>query len=215
MKKISIIFAAACVMIAAGCNWLGIQGNRHIKTDERVVSAFANIEARGAFEIEWQHGPPSLRIITDGNLLRYIQSDVSDDTLRLRTREQLRPTHGVRVLISSPTRIGAKISGAVKLTANQLTGSKFALQSTGAARVSLDGSVDELLADMSGASKLIAGGLQTKTAEISTTGAGNAEIAVADTLKVAITGAGKVEYSGNPATVEKHISGAGSVRRKD
>ena len=67
---------------------------------------------------------------------------------------------------------------------------------------------------MTGASELEAGGLQTKAAEISTTGAGNAEVAVAETLKVAITGAGKVTYSGNP-TIEKHITGAGSVHRKD
>jgi hypothetical protein len=57
--------------------------------------------------------------------------------------------------------------------------------------------------------------LQTKTAQISTTGAGDAQVAVAETLKVAITGAGKVQYSGNPPTIEKHISGAGSIRHKD
>ena len=118
------------------------------------------------------------------------------------------------MIISSPTRVGAKISGAVKFTAKQLSGSRFAFEARGASRVSLDGNVDELLADMTGASELVASGLQTKTAEISTTGAGSADIAVADTLKVAITGAGSVKYSGNP-TIEKHISGAGSIKRKD
>jgi hypothetical protein len=68
---------------------------------------------------------------------------------------------------------------------------------------------------MTGASELTASALQTKTTEISTTGAANAEVAVTETLKVAITGAGKVSYSGNPATIEKHISGAGSIRHKD
>jgi len=109
---------------------------------------------------------------------------------------------------------GARIRGAVKLTAKQLTGPKFALEASGASHVSLDGNIDELLADMTGASELEAGGLQTRVAEISTTGAGDAEVAVAETLKVAITGAGKVTYSGNPK-IEKHITGAGSVHRKD
>ena len=89
------------------------------------------------------------------------------------------------------------------------------MESRGASRVSLDGKIDELLADMTGASELTASALQTKTAEISTTGAADAEIAVADKLKVAITGAGKVRYSGNPPTIEKHITGAGSIRHKD
>jgi len=30
-----------------------------------------------------------------------------------------------------------------------------------------------------------------------------------------ITGAGKVTYSGNPATIKKQITGAGSIRHKD
>jgi hypothetical protein len=88
------------------------------------------------------------------------------------------------------------------------------LESSGASQVLLDGNVDELLADMTGASELAASALQTKTAEISTTGAGDAEVAVAEMLKVAITGAGKVTYSGNP-TVQKHVTGAGSIRHKD
>jgi hypothetical protein len=214
MKKISIVVLVACVALAVGCRWVGIRGNGHIKTEERPISAFSEIDTGGAFEIEWQSGSPALRITTDENLLSYVESDVSGDTLHLRTHDQIWPTHGIKVVISSLTRAAARIRGAVKLTAKQLTGPKFALDASGASRVSLDGTIDELLADMTGASELEASGLQTRTAQISTTGAGDAEVAVAETLKVAITGAGKVTYSGNP-TIEKHITGAGSVRRKD
>ena len=215
MKKITIVFLAACVVLAAGCRWIGIRGNGHIKTDQRTISSFANIAASGAFQIEWKSGTPALSITTDENLLPYIDNQISGETLRLHTREQIWPTHGIKVVISSPTRTGAKISGAVKLTANQLSGPRFALESTGAGEVKLDGNIDELLANMTGASELHAGGMQTKTTEISTTGAADAEIAVSETLKVAITGAGKVSYSGSPKTIEKHISGAGSIRHKD
>jgi len=215
MKKITIVFLAACIALVAGCNWVGIRGNGHIKTDERTISAFANIDASGTFQIEWKSGAPTLSIKTDENLLPYIDNQISGETLHLRTHEQIWPTHGIKVVISSPTRTGAKTSGAVKLTGNQLSGARFALESTGAAEVELDGNIDELLADMTGASELHAGGLQTKTTEISTTGAADAEIAVSETLKVAITGAGKVSYSGNPKTIEKHISGAGSIRHRD
>src|SRR5882762_11061583 len=214
MKRIIFVFLAACVVLAVGCRWVGIRGNGHIKTEDRTISIFTEIDASGSFEIEWQSGSPALRITTDENLLSYVKSNVSSDTLHLRTHDQIWPTHGIKVVISSPTRAAARIRGAVKLTAKQLNGPKFALEASGASHVSLDGNIDELLADMTGASQLNASGLQTKTAEISTTGAGDAEVAVAETLKVAITGAGKVTYSGSP-TIEKHITGAGSVRRKD
>jgi hypothetical protein len=80
--------------------------------------------------------------------------------------------------------------------------------------VTVDGTVGELMATMSGASKLDAASLQVKTAQLSISGAGKAEVSASDVLKVAISGAGKVTYSGNP-TIEKQISGAGSVRKRD
>jgi hypothetical protein len=214
MKKITIVFLTVCVALAAGCRWVGVRGNGHIETDDRTISAFTEIDAGGVFEIEWQSGSPALRITTDENLLSYVESDVSGDTLHLRTHDHIWPTHGIKVIISSPARTAARIRGAVKLAAKQISGFTFALEASGASNVSLDGNIDHLLADMTGASELEASGLQTKTAEISTTGAGDAEVAVSETLKVAITGAGKVSYSGNP-TVEKHITGAGSVHRRD
>jgi Putative auto-transporter adhesin, head GIN domain len=215
MKKITIVLLAVSVILIAGCHLPGIRGNGHIKTDERQVGSFANIDAGGAFEIEWQSGTPSVRITTDENLLPYIENNVSGDTLHLRTREHVWPTHGIKVVISSPTRAGAKLRGAVKLTANKLSGPAFAVESKGASEVLLDGKIERLLVDMTGASQLAADGLQTKTAEISTTGAGDADITVSETLKVVITGAGKVTYSGNPVTIQKNITGAGSIRRKD
>jgi hypothetical protein len=215
MRKIQIILLAGCVVLVASCHLPGIRGNGHIKTEERPVTAFVNLDAGGAFEIEWQNGSPAVRITTDENLLPYVETNVSGDTLHLRTREHLWPTHGIKVVLSSPTRAGGKTRGAVKLTVKEVSGPIFALEAKGASQISLDGSVDRLLVDMTGASQLAAAGLQAKTAEISTTGAGDAEVAVTDTLKVVITGAGKVTYSGNPPTIKKQITGAGSIHRKD
>lgn len=214
INKISILSLAGCAVIA-GCHLPGIRGNGHIKTEERQVAAFSNLDVGGAFEIEWKNGSPALRITTDANLLPYIEDSVSGDTLHLRTRDHVWPTHGIKVVISSPTRTGGRIRGAVKLTVKQLSGGTFALEATGASEVVLDGSIDRLLVDMTGASQLAADELKAKTAEISTTGAGDAEVAVIDSLKVVITGAGKVTYSGNPPTIKKQITGAGSIRHKD
>jgi hypothetical protein len=215
MRKILIVLLVGCVVVVAGCHLPGVRGNGQIKTEERQVGAFANLDAGGAFEIEWESGSPALRITTDENLLPYIENNVSDDTLRLRTRDHIWPTHGIKVVISSPTRTGGRIRGAVKLTVKQLSGPTFALESKGASEVTLSGNVDRLLVDMTGASQLAAAGLQAKTAEISTTGAGDSEVAVTDMLNVVITGAGKVTYAGNPATIKKQITGAGSIRHKD
>jgi len=215
MNKITIALCAGLVLLAAGCRWGGIMGNGHIVTDTRPVGDFSEIQADGGFQIEWRSGPPSLSITTDENLLRYIDNQNIDHRLRLHSNGNIWSSHGIKVAISSSARTGARLTGAANLTAKQLSGHSFAVESTGAAKVFLDGNVDQLVTDMTGASKLEAESLQTKVAEISSTGASHAEVAASETLKVSITGAGKVIYSGNPPNVEKHISGAGSIRHKE
>lgn len=215
MKKITIVLLTACVVLAAGCDWAGIRGNGRIVTDQRTVSDFSEIEASGAFRIEWRSGAPALSITTDENLLPYIDNRIIDNRLRLHSHEHLRPTHHVNVVVSSPTRSAAKLSGATDLKVPALTGPKFAIESSGAADVTLNGTVNELLAVMTGASDLRAKSLQARSVQLSSTGAASAQVNPTETLRVAITGAGDVTYFGNPPTIEKHIAGAGSIRHKD
>jgi len=170
MKKLSIVLLPGLLLIA-GCRVGGIMGNGHIVTDTRPVADFSEIEANGGFQIEWRSGPPSVTITTDQNLLQYITAENEDHRLRLHSGGNIWSRHGIKVAVSSSTRAGAKLTGAARLTANGLSGHSFAVESTGAARVHLEGSVDDLVTDMTGASKLEADSLQTKTAEISSTGA--------------------------------------------
>src|SRR5689334_10221905 len=106
MRKILSVLLAGCVVLGVGCHLPGIRSNGYIKTEERPIAAFVKLDAGGAFEIEWQNGSPSLRITTDENLLPYVEDNVSDDTLHLRTRKHVWPSHGIKVVISSPTRAG-------------------------------------------------------------------------------------------------------------
>ncbi len=214
MKRLVFLACGLLLLNLAACRWLGIKGNGEIKTEQRQISDFSELHGEGSFEIEWRTGAPSLTITTDENLLPYVEVDVHDQYLRLHMRERVLPTHGVKVIVSSAQRTGCKLTGASELVAHDLTGDSFAVKTTGAAEVKLDGTVSHLLADMTGASEIAARKLQTKTAEVSTTGAASAEISVSDALRVTITGAGEVTYHGNP-TVQKRVVGAGEIRRKD
>jgi len=215
MNRTTIALFSALVLATGGCRWNGIVGNGHIVTDTRPVGDFNEIEADGGFQIDWRNGAPSLSITTDENLLSHITTETSDHHLRLHSHGNIWSRHGIKVAISSPNRTGAKLTGAAKLIANQLSGTSFAVESTGAAKVQLDGAVDDLVTDMTGASKLDADSLRTKTATISSTGASKADVNVSESLRVSITGAGKVVYAGNPPKVEKHVSGAGTIRQKE
>jgi Putative auto-transporter adhesin, head GIN domain len=216
MKRHFIGLLPFVTLFVASCDWEGIRGNGHIVSDQRAVEDFAELHTTGgAFDIEWRGGTPALTITTDENLLPYIETRKIDNRLELSTRRRIHSRRGIKVLVSSSTRSGAKLSGASDLKVPGLTGDKFAIESSGAADVTLDGTVDKLLVDMTGASDLKAKSLQAQSVEIAITGAGSAQVSATERLRVAITGAGDVTYFGNPKTVEKHVTGAGSIRHKD
>jgi hypothetical protein len=213
MKK--FIIAGLLPLALVGCNIGGVRGNGHIVTESRNASAFMNIVVSGAFEVEWRSGAPSVAVTADENLMPLIEASVTDGALRVRTSRDVRPSHSMKLTLTSSSLESASLNGASRLNAHQLVGSRFVLKTSGASKVVLDGAVAELVASMTGASELRAESLQTKTTELDVTGAGAAQVNVSDTLKASITGAGKVEYEGSPAHVEKHITGAGTIRKRD
>ena len=155
-------FAAAKLLTFAalalgGCHITGIRGNGHVTTETRTVPDFTSVEADGALTITWSNAPAALKITTDQNLLSHIETSVSGGKLRIHSRGQLRPTEGIKVTLSSSAMSGARLTGAVRLTATKLSGKGFYLEGTGATRVVVDGTVNELMATMSGASRLDAG----------------------------------------------------------
>lgn len=209
-----ILLSVAALLLLAGCN-IGVRGNGHVTTENRPVGDFTTVEAFGAMEIEWTPGGAALAVTTDENLQRDVETSLRGRKLVLRTRGNLRPTRNIRVRLTSSALSGAALHGAVNLAATKLAGDNFFLDVTGATKTTLGGNVNTLTASLSGASRLHGEDLQTRTTELSITGAGKADVVATETLRTAISGAGKVSYAGNPKTVEKRVSGAGSIHRSD
>ena len=216
MKKIKLIGALPLlILLSTGCDWKGIRGNGNIKTESRPVTAFARVEAGGFYELEWHPGAPSFSLTTDENLLAHIQTSIEGKVLKIKMQHSFAPTDAIKIVITSPTLTGASFSGALNFDATQLSGGTFALETSGAAKVTLAGKVDRLLASLTGASKLQAAELSTADVELSVTGAGKADVTASNLLRASITGAGKVSYGGQPKSVEKKITGAGKIEPRE
>ena len=211
MNRISISLIVAFAAIA-GCSRPGIKGDGAIKTEDRSISDFSALAVSGGYQIKWSSGKPALTISTDQNLLPLIKTVVTGNTLQIDSEQNLVPTKGITIILTSASLADVNLTGAISLAARQLAGHDLKLESNGASDISVDGSVTNLEAHLSGASKLNAKSLQTQTATLSLDGASYSDITVADTLNASISGAGVLTYSGNPKSVEKNISGAGSIR---
>jgi hypothetical protein len=215
MKRVHCLLAFLLLILAVtGCDWHGIRGNGHVTTERRSLGNFSRLDAGGYYKVEWHPGPVSFSLTTDENLFSHIRTSVQGDVLKLEMKGPLSPTRGVKVEITSPSLTGARLSGALQMSATSLSGGTFALETSGATKVALSGQVNRLLASLTGASKLQADDLITQDVEISVTGAGKADVYASNLLRAAITGAGNVSYHGNPKSVEKKIAGAGKIEAR-
>jgi hypothetical protein len=211
MKKFIPIFLAVLGIITAGCLRSGVKGDGVIKAEDRTVSDFTKVVVTGAYEVQWTNGKAALNISADENILPLIKTVVTDGTLEIESSESISPSQTIKVTLSSAALKAVELTGGNNFKASQVAGDSLKLEATGASNITVDGSVTNLQAEFTGAGKLKAHSLQTHTATLTLTGASEAEVNVSDALKVNITGAGSLTYSGDPK-VEQNVIGAGRVR---
>ena len=95
------ISALVATLLLPACDYLGIRGNGTITTDTRSTADFSTIEASGAYKISWAPAAPAVSVTCDENLLDKITTTVTNGQLRIRTKERVRPTHGIKIAVSS------------------------------------------------------------------------------------------------------------------
>jgi hypothetical protein len=111
-------------------------------------------------------------------------------------------------------RLKVSASGATSLKIDELDAKELSVTGSGAMRVELAGHVTEQRVSISGAGDYRAADLASEDARVSVSGAGRVVVQVEKTLKIGLSGAGAVEYIGNPK-VTQQVSGAGRVKRRD
>src|SRR5215211_4170107 len=199
LKFATLATLTLVLLLLNGCHWVGVNGNGRIRTETRPIGEFSKLLADGAFEITWTSAStPALSITTDENLMEYVRTRVSGDTLEIDWVKPLRGTRGIKVNVATNALRRAELNGAVRLVASNMSGPEFYLLANGATRVALNGTVNAMSAELNGASRLDADSLATRAIELSISGAGRAEVNASEILKVDISGAGKVTYVGDP-----------------
>jgi len=149
-------------------------------------------------------------------MLGHRTSNAPTITIHLRNLDRLLLTGTVKVaaprLQAQSLRIGA--SGGANLTIDDLTATKLTVDGSGALSAELGGRVDEQHISISGAGSYNAERLTAADTTVSVSGVGNVIVNAQRTLKASISGAGVIEYLGDPQVTE-HVSGMGRVRRHD
>ncbi len=225
MKKFGfLIFIAALIIgliFSTNCrfggmkNFTGIQGSGVSKTETRSLKGFSKIDAGGAMNVEVTVQKDfSVEVQADDNLLANIKTEVDGDTLKIFSEDKISSKTRVNVKISMPELEGLDISGASSGNVSNVKAESLDLKASGASKIKIEGTTDDLDINASGASSIDAENLKAGNVEVDASGASNATVSANDDLDVSASGASKILYVGEPKNIKQNSSGASSIAKK-
>lgn len=241
MRKSLLIVLALPVILGSCRHFLGkrVKGNGEIRTEERSVNNFKNVEVSGAAKVYVSQGSPAtVKIEGDANLLQYMEVTQEGDKISIRERPgfNLSPTGDLNVYVTAPVYNKIAASGACDIIGqNKITNPEdLSLHVSGAGDIRMDVDVPSLAAEVSGSGSIDLKGetkdvdleltgaghahcynLLSENTKVDISGAGSAEVYASVKLDAEVSGAGSVVYKGNATSVSQHVSGAGSVKKSD
>ena len=96
------------------CNFIDYEkGNGEISSEKRMLDKFSEIQLTGNYEIGLKKGPKGqLVVVTDSNLLEFIQSEVVNQVLIIESSKKIRSVDGIKIYITYQELAGIKSVGA-------------------------------------------------------------------------------------------------------
>lgn len=215
MKK-TIFLLALTVLMMSGCGHFGhATGSGTMRLEKRTVPSFTAVNISGAYDVEIiVQKEQSLEIEGDDNLLPLITTDVRDGVLEINNKKSFSTKNKLRLRISVPTLDSISTSGASDITASGVKSEEFHIDTSGAGSLQVSGETKTLEIEMSGAGDVDAKDLHAAKVNVSSSGAATAEVYASEELRADVSGAGNVNYYGDPKIVKGDTSGAGSVTKR-
>ena len=241
MRKYFLLLPVLALVLGSCRHFWGkrVHGNGNIKTEERNVSSFKELEVSSTINVHIVQGElKPLKIEADENLLKYIEVEQEGDRLIIRNRTgyNLESSDGMSITVSAPVFRKISVSGAGDIVGeNKITGTdELELNLSGAGNIRMEVDLPKLSADVSGVGSMYLKG-QTKDVELTISGAGSAhcyellaentnvqlsgvgsaEVYASVKLDAQVSGVGSVNYKGNATQVNQHVSGVGSVNKEN
>jgi hypothetical protein len=234
MKNRKIVIISMAILTLSALALSACDSPLQTRSDE--VSNFnrISIETFGEFIIE-QGDVESLTIEAPRDFMRYVESDVQNETLVIRTRRgffngsvgratftitvknledvSLSGAGAIKIFALDTDKFSVDLTGAGSIEIDDLTAKRLEVNLTSAGAIIIAGSVEKQEINLTGVGSYEGGDLQSEDAEIKLTGAGSAVVWADESLDVEITGLGSVSYFGDPE-VYQNISGLGSINSK-
>ncbi len=196
----------------------GVKGSGVSATETRAMSEFTGVELAGVGKLLLKVGEGttySVKLTGDDNLLPFIETVVTGNTLSIRPKDSISLSNSVGFTyeVTAPKIEKIESSGAASVEGSGFRGGKLALDVSGVGSVKLAGRVDEFRADLSGAGSLNSSELIANDVRVELSGVGSADVQANQRMRGSVSGLGSINWRGDATDVKTDVSGLGSVRK--
>jgi hypothetical protein len=192
-----------------------IVGSGQFVSESRPLQAVSRVVASGGLQATVSRGSPeSLDITAEDNILPLLDCVERDGTLFLGWKPGSRSVsaHEIVIRIRAGELRSVDASGGSRIGADGIATPDFNVTLSGAAQFSASGSVERLVVELSGASRVLAADLASRAVTARLSGASHGTLRMRDSLRASVSGASLLEFYGDPV-VDAAVSDTSVVRR--
>jgi len=232
-KYLTLFLTLSVTLTSCGVDMFNrVNGNNNVISKKRKVNNFDAIHASNGLDVYLTQGDKnSITVEADENLHEIIITEVSNNTLRIKTEENIwrAKSRKVHVTFTDVTSIKATSGSEVK-SENTLQFNSIALSATSGADLELElkadhvdssctsgagielsGSTTDHITKASSGSSIDAYNLESKNVEAGVSSGADIKVFALESLTAKASSGGDVRYKGNPEKVSKKSSSGGNI----
>ncbi|MGX4642932.1 GIN domain-containing protein [Massilia sp. SYSU DXS3249] len=188
----------------------------HAADQVRAAAPFTAINVQGPISVTVDAGAARQSVLVRGSdrFVDNVVSEVVDGELRLRMRDKSFNTISGedRLVVVKVGQLRAfSVEGAGEIKLNNVRGERLDVNYRGAGRMEVNGKVNTFRMRAEGVGEVDTKALIARDADVRFQGVGDVKVYASDRLDVAVQGMGSLSYFGKPRSVNKSVSGLGSV----
>lgn len=232
MKQILLFFASALMLIS--CRYKS--GSGILVKEERNVSSFESVHAAGPFEVTLLQGDAQkVTVESDDNLIRYVETDVTGRTLKIRLRKAFNFSNGhFKVFVTSPDYSSIHASASANIESDglikstdlisvksssagdiilELDAPSIELDASSGSKIDSKGRTRKLSAEASSGATVDAKSLLSENTDASSSSGATVNVHASISLNASASSGGAVHYNGGATDIRKKESSGGSVTK--
>ncbi|EPN4953861.1 GIN domain-containing protein [Vibrio diabolicus] len=135
----------------------------------------------------------------------------SNGNLEISAKTKVSIKEGFIFELSNGSVSSLTLNGQQKVDITELKAKRFTLVVNGAGKSKLFGQVRDLNVSLNGSAQIEASSLESQIGKIKVNGSGLVRINVSSELNGKVNGSGRIEYLGNPQSIDTKVNGSGSI----